>query len=87
MVADAHRVLLNGGLFLYPADTKNKTGKIRLLYEAYPFAFLFEKAGGLAMTTNLKSILSINMPNNIHQTTPIILGTMSEVKNLLNQLQ
>ena len=80
MVADAHRVLLNGGLFMYPADSKNKTGKIRLLYEAYPFAFLIEKAGGQAIADyNTRSILNIKMPNNIHQTTPLILGTTSEV--------
>jgi len=80
MVADTHRVLLNGGLFMYPADSKNKTGKIRLLYEAYPFAFLIEKAGGQAIADyNTTSILNIKMPNNIHQTTPVILGTNSEV--------
>eukprot|EP00439_Symbiodinium_sp_Y106_P036679 s1760_g4.t1 len=50
MVGDVHRTLLYGGLFAYPADTKNKDGKLRLLYEAAPMSFLLEQAGGLATT-------------------------------------
>lgn len=85
MVADAHRVLLNGGLFMYPADTKNKNGKIRLLYEAYPFAYLINVAGGKSSNFE-KSILDIKMPTNIHQETPIILGTIDEVSQILSMV-
>ena len=85
MVADAHRVLLNGGLFLYPGDSKNKNGKIRLLYEAWPFAFLIKMAGG--MTSNFeKNILDITMPDNIHQATPILIGNTNTVQYILNSL-
>ena len=48
LVADAHRTLLKGGIFAYPADAKSTSGKLRLLYEANPMAFLFEQAGGAA---------------------------------------
>jgi fructose-1,6-bisphosphatase I len=78
MVADCHRVILKGGLFMYPCDKKNHRGKIRLYYEAYPFAFLAEKAGGMA-TDFYINILDISAPSNIHATTPIIIGSKTEV--------
>lgn len=78
MVADAHRVLMRGGLFMYPCDTNNHRGKIRFYYEAYPFAFLIEQAGGIC-TDFYHNILDIPTPDNIHACTPIILGTKKEV--------
>ena len=77
LVADAHRTLLKGGIFAYPADTKNKNGKLRLLYEANPMAFLFEQAGGAA-TDGEKRILDIH-PRELHQRTPLIFGSKHDV--------
>ncbi len=77
LVADAHRTLLRGGIFAYPADTKNTTGKLRLLYEANPFAFLFEAAGGAA-TTGSERILDI-VPTELHMRVPLVLGSKQDV--------
>lgn len=78
LVADAHRTLLKGGIFAYPADQKSKSGKLRLLYEANPFAFIFEAAGGRA-TTGSERILDI-VPTELHQRVPLILGSPREVE-------
>jgi fructose-1,6-bisphosphatase I len=87
MVADVHRTLLYGGMFCYPADEDNKKGKLRLVYECFPMAYIFEKAGGLAITGNMssKNILDI-IPQNIHEKTPILLGTTFEIEKYLNIL-
>ena len=77
LVADAHRTLLRGGIFAYPADTKNETGKLRLLYEANPYAFLFEAAGGAA-STGRERILDIE-PTKLHQRVPLVLGSKQDV--------
>ena len=77
MVADAHRTLMKGGIFAYPADTKSKSGKLRLLYEANPMAFLFEQAGGMAIDGK-ERILDI-MPSELHQRVPVILGSKDDV--------
>jgi fructose-1,6-bisphosphatase I len=77
LVADAHRTLIKGGIFAYPADTKSKSGKLRLLYEANPMAFLFEQAGGAA-TNGKERILDIT-PSELHQRTPLILGSKDDV--------
>jgi fructose-1,6-bisphosphatase I len=77
LVADAHRTLIKGGIFAYPADTKSKNGKLRLLYEANPMAFLFEQAGGMA-TTGKDRILDI-MPTELHQRTPLVIGSKDDV--------
>jgi len=77
LVADAHRTLLRGGIFAYPADTKNAGGKLRLLYEANPYAFLFEAAGGAA-TTGTERILDIQ-PTELHQRVPLVLGSKQDV--------
>ena len=81
MVADVHRTLLYGGVFCYPADKKNPKGKLRLLYECFPMAFIFEAATGSAIVGNIsyQRILDIT-PLSIHQRTPIILGSAAEVK-------
>jgi fructose-1,6-bisphosphatase I len=80
MVGDVHRTLLYGGMFCYPADKKNPNGKLRLLYEAYPMAKLLEDAGGKAIIGNnsTERILDV-MPKEIHQRTPILLGSIEEV--------
>jgi fructose-1,6-bisphosphatase I len=77
LVADAHRTLLKGGIFAYPADKKSAGGKLRLLYEANPFAFIFEAAGGKA-TTGRERILEIT-PTKLHQRVPLVLGSPYDV--------
>lgn len=84
LVADAHRTLLKGGFFAYPANTSNKEGKIRLLYEAYPFAHIFKIAGGVSSNGLVDNILDIPFPKNIHQRTPIILSSSDEYKKFIN---
>ena len=76
MVADVHRTLLKGGIFMYPTDTKNPSGKLRLLYEASPMAFLFKNAGGVEFANETQSILDI-MPEELHQKVPVYLGDQS----------
>jgi len=81
MVADVHRTLLYGGIFGYPDDKKSKSGKLRLLYEAFPMAYLTEQAGGLA-TTGTKRILDIQ-PTQIHERCPVFLGSKEDVQDLV----
>jgi fructose-1,6-bisphosphatase I len=82
MVADIHRILMRGGIFLYPLDseTASKGGRLRLLYEANPMAWLVEGAGG-ASTTGRGSILDLQ-PTGIHQRVPVILGSAEEVRRV-----
>jgi fructose-1,6-bisphosphatase I len=77
MVADAHRTLLKGGIFAYPADTKSPRGKLRMLYEANPFAFIFEAAGGKA-STGRGRILDV-VPKELHDRTPLVVGSAHDV--------
>ena len=81
LVADAHRTLLNGGIFAYPSDKSNPKGKLRLMYEANPFALIFESAGGYAFDLS-SEILDIN-PESFHQRTPLILGSKEDVEEFL----
>jgi len=81
MVADVHRTLLYGGIFGYPDDSKSKTGKLRLLYEAFPMAFLTEQAGGVASTGRVR-ILDV-VPTDIHERCPVFLGSKDDVNDLL----
>lgn len=81
MVADVHRTLLYGGIFGYPDDKKSKKGKLRLLYEAFPMAFLTEQAGGVA-TTGTQRILDI-VPKSIHERCPVFLGSREDVLDLM----
>lgn len=84
MVADFHRTILKGGVFLYPPTGDHSEGKLRLLYEANPIAFLAEQAGGIA-TTGTRRVLDIE-PTSIHQRTPFIVGgttEMAEFKRLV----
>lgn len=81
MVGDIHRVLTRGGIFLYPFDKRNPEmpGKLRLLYEANPMAFLMEQAGGVASTGDGR-IMDV-MPEEIHQRVPVIIGSKEEVEH------
>jgi len=78
MVADVHRTLLYGGLFMYPATSRSPTGKLRLLYEAAPTAMLIEQAGGLA-TNGQKPILDIKATE-LHQRVPLYMGSKDDVQ-------
>lgn len=84
MVAEVHRILVRGGVFMYPIDSKIKKagGKLRLMYEANPMSFIVEQAGGAA-TTGLKRIMEVN-PKGLHQRVPVIMGSETEV-NLLTK--
>jgi fructose-1,6-bisphosphatase I len=77
MVADVHRILLKGGVFLYPPTLDNPEGKLRLMYEANPMAMIIEQAGGKAVSGG-KSILQIK-PDGLHQRTSVILGSSDQV--------
>lgn len=78
MVADIHRNLLYGGIFMYPADSRNPNGKLRLQYECNPMAFIVEQAGGRA-TNGKKRIMEIK-PEKLHQRMPIFIGSEEDVK-------
>jgi fructose-1,6-bisphosphatase I len=84
MVADVHRNLIKGGIFMYPGTTEKPNGKLRLLYECNPFAFILEIAGGKA-TDGTRRILEVQ-PTAIHQRTPFFIGSkkmMEEYENTL----
>lgn len=85
MVSDVHRTLLYGGIFLYPADKKSKSGKLRLLYEANPMSFIVEQAGGLS-TTGTQRVLDL-VPTNIHERSPIFLGCARDVQRVIDMYQ
>lgn len=78
MVADFHRTLLRGGVFIYPPNTDHPEGKLRLLYEANPVAFLAEQAGGSA-SDGRQPILDIQ-PRDVHQRTPLVVGGKAEME-------
>ena len=82
MVADVHRILLRGGIFMYPKDRKNPQGKLRLLYEANPMSMLVEQAGGLA-STGCARILE-KKPQALHEKIPVIMGSKKEVEKVLD---
>jgi fructose-1,6-bisphosphatase I len=84
LVADFHRNLLGGGVFAYPANEKNPRGKLRLLYEANPLAFIVEQAGGAA-TDGGQRILDID-PTDLHQRTPLYIGSKSDIEIALGML-
>lgn len=85
LVADFHRTLLKGGVFAYPSDSKSPAGKLRLLYEASPLAFILESAGGIA-SDGTRRILDIQ-PKELHERTPLILGSRDDVNIALDFLQ
>ncbi|MFM2396756.1 MAG: hypothetical protein RLZZ144_6, partial [Pseudomonadota bacterium] len=83
MVAEVHRILTRGGIFMYPFDTKEvgKAGKLRLLYEANPMSFIVEQAGGVC-STGRERIMELT-PNGLHQRVPVILGSKNEVDRVV----
>ncbi len=85
MVADVHRILLKGGVFMYPPTNKAPEGKLRLMYEANPMAMLVEQAGGNALAAPGARILDVQ-PTDIHQRTPVILGSPDEVDHVVRHL-
>ncbi len=82
LVAEVHRILIRGGLFMYPKDTKDPTkpGRLRLLYEANPMAMLVEQAGG-AVSEGRSRMLDL-VPTALHQRVPVILGCKAEVERI-----
>ena len=82
MVADVHRILTRGGVFMYPWDKRepDKPGKLRLLYEANPMSFLIEQAGGMA-TNGSQRILDI-VPGKLHERVSVMLGSKNEVERI-----
>ncbi|KAK4726351.1 hypothetical protein R3W88_031268 [Solanum pinnatisectum] len=80
MVADVHRTLLYGGIFLYPADKKSPNGKLRVLYEVFPMSFLMEQAGGQAFTGKERALDLV--PTKIHERAPIFLGSYNDVEEI-----
>ncbi|MBX9676762.1 MAG: class 1 fructose-bisphosphatase [Methylotenera sp.] len=85
MVAEVHRILVRGGVFMYPSDAKAKMGKLRLMYEANPMSFIVEQAGG-ASTTGLQRVMEVN-PTGIHQRVPILLGSKNEIDRIASYHQ
>jgi fructose-1,6-bisphosphatase I len=84
MVAEVHRILTRGGIFMYPFDTKEvgKAGKLRLLYEANPMSFIVEQAGGVC-STGRERIMELQ-PTGLHQRVPVILGSKNEVDRVVS---
>ncbi len=82
MVADLHRTLIKGGIFLYPADKKNEHGKLRLQYECNPMSFIMKHAGGLGSNGQIP-ILDIE-PTTLHQRTPIYIGSKNMVEKAIS---
>lgn len=85
MVADIHRTLVKGGIFIYPASKKYPMGKLRLMYECNPLSFIIEQAGGMAIDGE-KRILDIH-PNSIHQRSPIYVGSRKNVEKVKSFLR
>jgi len=82
LVADFHRTLIRGGVFLYPGTKKSPEGKLRLLYEANPLGFVAEQAGGVA-TDGSQRVLD-KQPKTMHERTPLIIGSKDEVARVLS---
>ena len=82
MVAEAHRILMRGGVFMYPRDTKDpaKPGRLRLLYEANPIGFIMEQAGGRA-STGRQPVLGVQ-PSALHQRIGLVFGSKNEVERI-----
>jgi fructose-1,6-bisphosphatase I len=85
MIADVHRILCRGGVFLYPLDrklrTKSQEGKLRLMYEGNPMSFIVEQANGLA-STGTQRIMDLQ-PTGLHQRCPVIMGSRNEVERIV----
>lgn len=81
MVSDLHRIMFQGGIFLYPNTRKYVNGKLRLLYECNPMSFIIEQAGGMALNTKLQRILELPIES-IHQRSTIVIGSPNMVKDM-----
>ena len=83
MVADVHRILVRGGVFMYPRDTRDlkKSGRLHLLHQVSPMAMIVEAAGGAA-STGRERILDI-VPTKLHQRVPVVLGSRNEVERVV----
>ena len=81
MVTDIHRIMIQGGIFLYPHTRKYPKGKLRLLYECNPMAMIVEQAGGIAITCNLERILDLPV-NDLHQRATISIGSPKMVSEM-----
>src|SRR6185295_8888405 len=86
MVADVHRIMLQGGVFMYPPTKKAPKGKLRLMYEANPMAMLVEQAGGKALAGPGQRILDLK-PTDIHQRTGVVLGSTEEVDHVISRVE
>jgi fructose-1,6-bisphosphatase I len=85
LVADFHRSLIKGGIYIYPATTLNPDGKLRLIYECNPLAFIAEQAGGLA-TDGYNRILDIE-PKKLHQRAPFFIGSKNQVEQVMQLMR
>jgi len=88
MVADVHRTILYGGIYLYPADKKKGNGKLRILYEGFPMAMLVEKAGGAASTGLFRGSITDMLdlvPTGIHDKCPVVIGCTRDVQRVLKE--
>jgi len=87
MVADVHRTLMYGGIYMYPADAAKGNGKLRVLYEGFPMSRIIEEAGGSASTGmfrgQIRRLLDLK-PTNIHEKCPVIIGCTRDVERVLN---
>ena len=81
LVSDFHRTLLKGGVFLYPTTAKAPKGKLRLLYEANPLAFIAQQAGGTA--TDFNQPILDKQPQTLHERTPLLIGSKAEVERVM----
>lgn len=84
LVADFHRTLLKGGIFLYPPTAKAPNGKLRLLYEANPMAFIAEEAGGMAVDGKVRVLEK--QPKSLHERTPLFIGSKGDIERLCDYL-
>jgi fructose-1,6-bisphosphatase I len=90
MVADVHRTILYGGIYMYPADKKKGNGKLRVLYEGFPMAVLMEKAGGSASTGWFRGTITRMLdlvPTSIHDKCPVIIGCTRDVDRVLKEYE
>ena len=81
MVSDIHRIMFQGGIFLYPNTRKYPKGKLRLLYECYPMAYIIEQAGGSALTCKLERIMDVEI-HSLHQTSSLAMGSGDMVRDM-----
>jgi fructose-1,6-bisphosphatase I len=84
MVADLHRTLIKGGIFMYPDDRSNPNGKLRLLYECNPMSHIIEMAGGIG-TSGTENILDMQ-PTELHQRVPIFIGSKNMVEQAIEMI-